>query len=132
MDAKSADHLTLEDFQRHAVWEPTDDFEDDEHEVIPCMNCDTLNVEGIYFVATQCKLANGAVFDGYIRISWGEVRMLALALENDKFVRFAIGIEDPTEKYHKEFANALNKKINDVFPVNFRTRIKFSIEGEII
>jgi hypothetical protein len=132
MNAKSADSITLEDFQRYAVWEPTDDLEDDEHEIAPCVNFDTLNVENIYFVATQYRLADGTVFDGYMRISWGEVKMLALALENDKFARFAVGIEDIKEKYHAEFANTLNRKLDDVFPLNFQTRIKFSINGEIV
>lgn len=131
MNAKSADRLTLEDFQKFSVWEPTDDLEDDEHEIVPCINYDSLNLENIYFVAAQYKLSDGTIFDGYIRFSWGEVKMLALALENDKFARLAVGIKDPTEKYHREFANALNRKPDDVFPLNFQTRIKFAINGEI-
>jgi hypothetical protein len=132
MDAKSADLLTLEDFQRYAVWEPTDDLEDDEHEVNPYINFSALDMEGIYFVATQYELADGTTYDGYIRISWGEIRMLALALENDKFARLAVGIGDAAERHHKEFADLLNKKLDDVFPLRFQTRVQFGIKGSIV
>jgi hypothetical protein len=132
MTAKSADKLTLDDFEKYAIWEPTDDLEDDYHEIVPCTTCDSLDLESIYFVATQYQLADGTVLDGYMRMSWGEARMLALAIENDKFARFAIGIDDPTAEHHKELARALNRKFGDVFPLKFQTRIKFAIKGEVV
>ena len=132
METKSAFDLTPKDFRLYPIWEPIDDLEGDQREVIPYTASTTLNVTGIYFIASQFKLADEFEFDGYIRMSWGKVIKVALAISDSKFVPYAVDINDKNGKYHEKFAKNLGKGIEEVFPIIFRTRIEFKLNGEII
>lgn len=131
MITKSAYQLTPEDFEQHAIWVPTDDLEDDNREVTPHSPADPIDQEGIYFISSEIELADGSLFKGYIRISWNEIRELALARKDDEFLFMGVGIDDPLQEHHKEFVEALGKNLNDVFPIQVQTKVKVALKVNI-
>ena len=126
---KSMDHLTPEDFRTSPIWEPVDDLEDPNREVRPLIG-HSLHLEEIYFVAANVKLADGSVFEGYIRLSWGKPRQLALAISDSRFCVFALGIQDESGERHGRFAAELGRSSDHVFPLEYRTSVELQLRGE--
>jgi hypothetical protein len=129
MIQKSSFQFIPHDFDNYPIWKPIDDLEDEEQEVTPMADIESLDSTEIYFIAAQFFLADGSVYDGYLRLSWFEVKEFNLAISDSKFAFYAIGIKDPTGEYHKELAEELDKKIDDVFPIKFRTKVQFMLSG---
>jgi hypothetical protein len=132
MIEKSLLNLTIDDFRKFPVWEPTDDLEDDFLEVTPLEKPTSLDFEGIYFIFTHFILADGSVCEGYIKTSMGETIMLALWNNNNLLTKFACRTSDISGDYHEEFSKSFNKKISEVFPIKFKTHIVFSLIGSVI
>ena len=127
---KSIRHLVLNDFHISPVWKPVDDFEDPEHEVMPYLG-ESFNLEEMYLIAAKIKLADGSEWEGYIRFSWGKPKVLALATNNDTFLLFGAERLAEPDKRHEEFVRALDKKYDDVFPIEYQTKVKLYFQSAV-
>jgi hypothetical protein len=126
MVSKNVHNLKIQDFRTNPIWIPVDDFEDPELEVKPYEG-DLLDLEEIYLVAANFKLADDSTFEGYIRFSWGKPKELAIS-DKDFYYLF-IGETDKSGNRNNKFAEKLNKKVDDVFPIEFETSIHFRLKG---
>src|SRR5574338_674309 len=113
---KAFRYLTLDDFHMSPIWHPIDDLEDADMELEPFQG-DLLSMEEIYLVASKFRFADGTELEGYIRFSWGEPVAAGLAISNKKFFLFGIGRLAEPEKRQQELAGELNKKSDDVLPL---------------
>jgi len=127
---KSIHHLTLDNFDVNPIWQPLDDLEDPDMEVIPFQG-ENFHIEEMYLVAAKFILADGSEWEGYIRYSGGEPIVMALAISNMEFLLFGAQRLDETEENHIEFARALNRQYDDVFPIEYQTKVKPYFQGSV-
>jgi hypothetical protein len=124
------------DFVENPIWIPSDSLEN-EDEVIPWKKRDPLELEGVYYVATEFKLADGMTSEGFIRISEGKVTLLGVAVSetNFAFLLLVNVFRDLLGQTYENFAKQLGKKPNEVFPIKYHTQFRFTnnslVQGEI-
>lgn len=127
---KGIDHLNPKDFLISPIWQPVDDLEDPDMEVTPFQG-ENFNLEGMYLIATKFTFADGSEWEGYIRYSWGTPIEMALAFSNNRFRSFAIERNVETEEGHREFARGFSKKYDDVFPIEFQSKVKLFLQSTV-
>ena len=127
---KSIYHLIPADFSFHSIWQPVDDLEDSDMEVVPFQG-NELHMENIYLVASDFKFSDDSKYEGYIRFSWGEPIEMAVAIDSKDFFSFAIAKTVETEERHIEFAKKFKKEKDDVFPLKYQTKIKIYLQGGV-
>jgi hypothetical protein len=128
--SKSIFLLVPEDFHLSLIWQPVDDLEDPEREVAPFLG-NAFHMEEMYLIATKFILADGSEREGYVRYSWGEPITMALAVSKNEFLQFGAGRLSETEESHTEFAAKLGKKPDDVFPIEYQTKVKVSLNSTV-
>jgi len=127
---KSISDLLPSDFHFSPIWQPIDDLEDPNMEVEPFQG-ESFHFEEMYLMAAIFKLADGYEMEGYVRFSWGKPREIAVALNNQEFIILSGGrLVDPEER-HREFAQALNKNQDDIFPIEYQTKVRLYLKNLI-
>lgn len=127
---KSIHKLTPEDFQIQPIWTPIDDLEDSDMEVKPLQG-NEFHMEEIYLISSKFTFADGTEAEGYIRFSWGEPIAMAVAISSNEFFYFAIARKAETEEGHLKFAKKFDKTYDQVFPLEYQTKIKVNIHGGV-
>jgi hypothetical protein len=125
---KSFQDLVPEDFNISLIWVPVDDLEDPKMEIQPYQG-EIFHFEEIYLVAVNITLADGSFLDGYVRFSWGKPIVLALAINNHEFIYVFGERLMETEENHEKYAKKLNRKVDDVFPIVYSTKVKFYLQN---
>jgi hypothetical protein len=120
---KSINDLIPGDFQFSPIWQPIDDLEDPNMEVEPFQG-ESFHFQEMYLIAVVFKLADGSEMEGYVRFSWGKPREIAVASNTQGFILLSGERLVESEKRHREFAQALNKNQDDIFPIEYQTKVR--------
>lgn len=127
---KSIHNLMPDDFHHNLVWQPVDDFEDPDMEVMPYEE-EILDMDEMYLIASKFTFADGSEWEGYIRFSWGTPVEMALAINNREFRPFALERDVETEEGHRRFARNFNKNYSEVFPIEYQIKAKIFLRSAV-
>lgn len=78
---KGINNLIPDDFHHNPIWQPVDDLEDPEMEVMPYEG-EIFDMEEMYLIATKYTFADGSEWEGYIRFSYGKPIEMVVAINN--------------------------------------------------
>jgi hypothetical protein len=122
MVTKDVTQLNPMDFREYPIWIPTED-QYNEDEVSPCDSCDSIPLEGIYYVSASFRLSDRSEYSGFIRFSEGETMAIAIASTETEFVFYSLSdaIREALGDTKSAFARKLGKKSQDVFPLEYQT-----------
>lgn len=127
---KSIHQLVPEDFHISPIWQPVDDLEDPEMEVAPFQG-ENYHMEEMYLIAAKFIFADRTEWEGYIRYSWGTPILMALAVSETEFLYFAAERLAETDESHHKFALSCNKIHDDVFPIEYQTKVKLYLQSAV-
>lgn len=136
MKVKNFRELIPHDFIDSSIWVPSEDLEN-EDEVTPWEGQGTLETEGIYYVATEFKLADGTLSSGFVRISEATITLIAIAVGKTSFAMLLLVdvFRELIGQTYESFSHQLGKEPAEVFPIRYRTPFsladKSPVKGEL-
>lgn len=123
---KQINELTLEDLNKYPVWEYL--LEDNVHAKDECtVKGYSQNWVGLttkFFIKTEFKLNDGTIRYGFVTPDKDFAVSQPVIIFENKHIGFWHGAMKPTKKEKEDIYKTLNRKPEDVFPINWTSEIE--------